>query len=413
MKALQYRKSVPRYALLKLLGSRMKSLCTGAASLVSLVDTPEPRLPNEQWVRIAPKLTGICGSDLATICAKGSPYLSPVTSMPFVMGHEVVGTVTHVGSAVTRVRVGDRVVLQPALGCTVRGIDPKCAACSKGNAALCCNITRGAISPGIQSGFCRDTGGGFSESLIAHDSQIYKVPPEIPDEAAVLIEPFSCALHAALRVSPEKGQTALVIGCGSIGLLTIAALRAIGCPARIVAVARYDHQRRLAQELGAEEMLDSPRTLFDRYRLWAKALSAEVHEAQIGKPLVIGGADAVFDCVASSESIDDGVRFARSGGTFALVGMPGIPRGVDWTPIWFKELTVQAAYAYGREDARGGKDTFEIAIEMMKDRAPQLAKLVGRPFPLRQYKAAIQQALSTGRSKVVKTVIAPQDGRSG
>ena len=412
MKALQYRKSVPRYALLKLLGSRVKSLCTSAAAPIALVDIPEPRLPNEQWVRIAPSLAGICGSDLATICAKGSPYLSPVTSMPFVMGHEVVGVVTHAGSAVTRAVVGDRVVLQPALGCAVRGIVPKCAVCVEGNAALCSNITRGAISAGIQTGFCRDTGGGFSESLVAHESQVYKVPSEIPDEAAVLIEPFSCALHAALRVSLEKGQTALVVGCGSIGLLTIAALRAIQCPARIVAVARYDHQRRLAKELGADELLESPRTLIDRYRLWVKALSAEVHEAQIGKPMVIGGADAVFDCVASSESIDDAVRFTRSGGTFALVGMPGIPRGVDWTPIWFKELTVRAAYAYGREEARGGKDTFEVAIELMKDRAQQLAKLVGKPFPLLEYKAAIQQALSTGRSKVVKTVIAPQDGRN-
>lgn len=408
MKALQYRKSVPRYALLKLLGSRVKSLCTSVAATVRLVEIAEPALPNERWVRIAPTLAGICGSDLATICAKGTPYLSPVTSMPFVMGHEVVGVVTHVGSGVTRAEVGDRVVLQPALGCVVRCIEPRCAACAAGNAAICCNVARGVISAGIQTGFCRDTGGGFSESLVAHESQVYKVPPEIADEAAVLIEPFSCALHAALRVPVKKDHTVLVIGCGSIGLLTIAALRAIGCPARIVAVARYDHQRRLARELGAEELLDSPRDLMTRYRLWAKSLGAEIHQAQLGKPMVIGGADSVFDCVASSESIDDAVRFTRSGGTFALVGMPGIPRGVDWTPIWFKELTVQAAYAYGREDARGGRDTFEVAIELMKGLAPQLAKLVGKPFPLRDYKAAIQQALATGRSKVVKTVIAPQ-----
>lgn len=412
MKALQYRKSVPRYALLKLLGSRFKSLCTGAAATISLVDVPEPRLPNEYWLRVAPTLTGICGSDLSTICAKGSPYLSPVTSMPFTMGHEVVGVVTQVGTAVSRVCVGDRIVIHPALGCVVRGIGPKCSSCAEGNEALCRNVTRGVISAGIQTGFCRDTGGGFSESLVAHESQAYKVPPEIPDEAAVLIEPFACTLHSALRVSLTQGQTAMVIGCGSIGLLTIAALRALSCPARIVAIARYDHQRRLAKELGADSLLDSPRDWQSRYRLWSAELGAEVHEAQIGKPMVIGGADAVFDCVASSESIDDGVRFTRSGGTFALVGMPGIPRGVDWTPIWFKELTVRASYAYGHEESRGGRDTFELAIELLKDRSGQLSKLVGRPFPLAEYRAAIQQALSTGASKVAKTVIAPQQGRT-
>lgn len=412
MKALQYRKSIPRYALLKLLGARFKSLCTGAAATISLVDVPEPKLPNQKWLRVAPKLTGICGSDLSTICAKGSPYLSPVTSMPFTMGHEVVGVVTEIGSAVTRVKLGDRIIMHPALGCVVRGVDPKCAACAAGDEALCRNVTRGVISAGIQTGFCRDTGGGFSESLVAHESQVYKVPQEIPDEAAVLIEPFACTLHAALRVSLKPDQTALVIGCGSIGLLTIAALRALSSPARIVAVARYDHQRRLATDLGAGALMDSPRDWPARYRLWAAELGAEIHPAQIGKPMVIGGADAVFDCVASSQSIDDGVRFTRSGGTFALVGMPGIPRGVDWTPIWFKELTVRASYAYGHEESRGGRDTFELAIELMKDRAKQLSKLVGRPFPLSEYRAAIQQALSTGASKVAKTVIAPQQDRS-
>lgn len=408
MKALQYRKSIPRYALLKLLGSRFKSLCTGPAAVISLVDVAEPRLPNDHWLRVAPSLTGICGSDLATICAKGTPYLSPVTSMPFVMGHEVVGVVREVGPAVTRAQVGDRVIIRPALGCVVRGVEAKCSHCACGDDALCRNVTRGVIAPGIQTGFCRDTGGGFGENLVAHESQVYQVPLEIPDEAAVLIEPFACTIHAALRVSLVAGQSCLVIGCGAIGLLTIAALRALGCPARIVAVARYDHQRRLARELGADALLDAPRDWQSRYRIWADSLDAEVHEAQIGKPTVIGGADATFDCVASSESIDDGVRFTRSGGTFALVGMPGMPRGVDWTPIWFKELTVRASYAYGHEALRGGKDTFELAIELMKERAGQLSTLVGKPFPLSQYKAAVQQALSSGSSKVVKTVIAPQ-----
>lgn len=408
MKALQYRRSIPRYALLKLLGSRFKSLCTGPAATISLVDIPEPKLPNEHWLRVAPTLAGICGSDLATISAKGTPYLSPVTSMPFVLGHEVVGVVRDTGLAVRRVNVGDRVILHPALGCVVRGIEPQCDHCESGNEALCRNVARGVISSGIQTGFCRDTGGGFSESLVAHESQAYKVPPEIPDEAAVLIEPFACTLHAVLRVSLDGGQTALVIGCGSIGLLTIVALRALGCRARIVAVARYDHQRRLAKEVGADVVLDSPRDLRTRYRLWAGQLGAEIHDAPIGKPMVIGGADATFDCVASSTSIDDGVRFTRSGGMFALVGMPGMPRGVDWTPIWFKELTVRASYAYGREASHGGKDTFELATELMKDRIGLVSKLVGKPFPLSQYKAAIHQALSTGSSKVVKTVIAPQ-----
>lgn len=407
MKALVYRKSVPRYALLKLLGGRFRSLCTSRVAPICLKEIPEQKLPNEHWLRIAPKLAGICGSDLATICAKGSPYLSPVTSMPFVMGHEVVGTVVEAGSGVRRVRVGDRVVLQPALGCCVRGIAPLCRHCAEGNPALCRNVARGVISPGIQTGFCRDTGGGFSESLVAHESQVYPIPDVISDRSAVLIEPFACALHAVLNVPVEPSQTVLVIGCGSIGLLTIAALRATGVAARVVAVARYDHQQQLARQLGANEVVGSPHHVGSRYKQWARVLGAEVHPAQLGNPLVIGGADVVFDCVASSESIGDGVRFTRSAGTFALVGMPAIPRGVDWTPIWFKELTLLAAYAYGLE--AGGKSTFELAIEMMEQWDSRLATLVASPFPLSAYKAAIRQATSVGKSKVVKTVIAPNN----
>lgn len=407
MKALQYRKNIPRYALLKLLGPRFPRLYTAGVAPLSLVDIPEPKLPTPQWVRIAPRLAGICGSDLATLCAKGSPYLAPVTSMPFVMGHELVGNVTEVGREVTALRVGQRVVVHPALGCKARGIDPPCDLCRDRRDALCRNVTRGDVSKGIQIGYCRDTGGAFSQGLVAHQSQVYPVPDEIDDRAAVLIEPFACALHGALRVSLRETDTALVLGCGSIGLLTIAALRAVGCKARIAAVARYDHQRQMATALGASELLDSRGGFAERYPLWAKSLSAEVLKAELGKPMVIGGADVVFDCVASSQSIDDGVRFTKSGGTLVLVGMPGAPWGVDWTPIWFKEMTIRAAYAYGPERcADGEKETFLLAIDLMRAWGPRLAALVGPPHELGDYRAAIASALHTGRSGVAKTVFA-------
>lgn len=411
MLALQFRRSVPRYALLKLLGRRSTGLYTGCLGLVGLREVAPPKLPGPQWVRVTPKLAGICGSDLATLTAKGSPYLAPVTSMPFVLGHEVVGVISEVGDAAREWSVGDRVVLHPALGCRVRGIYPLCAHCAAGRDALCKNVSRGCISSGIQTGYCRDTGGGFSTSLVAHHSQLYRVPQEMSDRAAVLIEPFACTLHAALRTHPGANDTVLVIGCGSIGLLTVASLRALGCQARILAVARYDHQRAMARSLGADDTLDSSRNTNSRYAQWSKSLDAEVLKAELGKPMVIGGANYTFDCVASSQSIDDGIRFTRGGGTFTLVGMPGTPFGVDWTPMWFKELTVCASYAYGPENRPAGtQDTFELAIALMKDWAPRLEPLVGHPHALSDYRAAFQSALRTGRSGVAKTIFAPGAG---
>lgn len=404
MKALVYHKSIPRYALTKLLGRRFRGIYTGGIPAFGLREIAPPKLPNERWVRVSPKMAGICGSDLATICAKGTPYLAPVTSMPFVLGHEIVGTISEVGGDAGDLSVGDRVVLHPALGCEARGVLPKCDACNEQRDALCRNVTRGDVSAGLQTGFCRDTGGGFSESFVAHRCQVHKVPAEIDDQAAVLIEPFACALHGAMRVALEAHQTALVIGCGSIGLLTIAALRATGCAARIVAVARHEHQRRLAMRFGATELLGGG-SWKAQYPAWAAALGAEVLKAELGKPAVVGGADVTFDCVASSRSIDDGVRFTKSGGSLVLVGMPGMPFGVDWTPLWFKELSLYATYAYGPERYAGAvRPTFDIAIELMREWKTKLVELTGSPFALSDYRAALRSALNTGQSRAAKTV---------
>ena len=105
--------------------------------------------------------------------------------------------------------------------------------------------------------------------------------------------------------------------------------------------------------------------------------------------------------------MDDGLRFTQSGGTFVLVGMPGIPRGVDFTSMWYKELTLRAAYAYGHEQYENEKrDTFDLAIEIMKTWGGKLSQMVSAPFALSDYHAAFRSALNTGQSRAVKTVFA-------
>src|ERR671913_31504 len=206
--ALVYRKSIPRYVLMRAGSKRIKSLETSRFSPLQLEDAPDFGLPSPQWVRVKPLLSGICGSDLGTLSSENSPYFSPITSPPFVMGHEVVGEVVEDNSGF---RAGERVVLEPALGCAVRGIDPPCPYCASGRHALCLNVARGDISPGIQTGFCRDTGGGWSRgTLVAHPSQLHRVPDAVPDEAAVAVEPLACAVHAALGTAPD--DTTVVIG---------------------------------------------------------------------------------------------------------------------------------------------------------------------------------------------------------
>src|SRR5215471_10131096 len=183
--------------------------------MLHLGDVAEPELPASGWVRVLPSLSGICGSDLAAIGGHASLYLDPLTSYPFIPGHEVVG----------RLEGGDRVVIEPALGCVVRGIDPPCPRCAEGRPGLCYNATEGPISVGLQTGYCADTGGGWGQVLVAHRSQLHAVPDALTDQQAVLVEPLACAAHTALRARVSRGDHVLVSGAGSVGLFTTLALR--------------------------------------------------------------------------------------------------------------------------------------------------------------------------------------------
>ena len=386
---------------MRYLGKRWRSLYTSPFSCTRLVDIPEPQLPTPEWVKVRTRLSGICGSDLATITAKGTPYFSPFTSTPFVLGHEIVGDIAEIGAAVNGFSIGTRVVIEPALSCRVRGISPPCYQCRNRRFANCENITKGDISEGIQTGYCRDTGGGWSPYVLAHQSQLHRVPDAISDETAVLLEPFACALHGVLKIPSDRTATLCVIGGGTIGLLTVAALRILGHRNRIIIFAKYPHQQRLASELGADDIL-SPNS--GRYAAFCGLTGAASHQPELGQQVLLGGVDVTFDCIGSSVTIDDALRFTRAGGDVILVGMPGIPKNVDWTSIWYKQLRVTGAYTYGLETHHDEQiHTFTLGMRLLEKMEAHLRPLVSTLFPLRDYKRAIQTALNTGKTATVKT----------
>jgi threonine dehydrogenase-like Zn-dependent dehydrogenase len=397
MLALRYYKSVPRYLLVRAGAKRIKGLETSRLSPLQLEEIPEPELPTPEWVRIKPLLSGICGSDLGTLSSENSPYFSPITSPPFVLGHEVVGVVTEDAD---NFRAGERVVLEPTLGCAVRSIEPPCSYCAAGRHALCVNVAGGKIAPGIQTGFCRDTGGGWSEgTLVAHFSQLHRVPEDVTDEAAVAIEPLACAVHAALKTYPAPDETALVIGAGSVGLFVVAALRQLTRAGRVICVAKHERQRKEALRLGADEVVHPSET----YKTLPAMLGTRVYKPELGKPVVMGGADRVFECVGSAGTVEDAVRLARPGGEATLVGMPSTRSCLDLSALWFKEINLAGAYAYGIEEYEGESvKSFELALRM----APQIKpdSLVGPRFRLREYHKAIAAARAAGRNGHVKVV---------
>ena len=384
MKALRFERSVPRFALARIASARRPGGGAGIGPLVFDADAREPRPPGDGWVRVRPRLAGICGSDLATVDGRSSRYFEPIVSFPFVPGHEVVGELDD----------GRRVVIEPVLGCVARGVVPACGACASGRLGRCERITFGDLKPGLQSGFCCETGGGWSTAMTAHLSQLHDVPDEMTDEDAVMVEPAACAVHAALSAGPLDGATVAVIGAGTLGLLTIAALGHYNRPDAVIVGAKHPAQRRFASSFGATTVAE-PSAL-------ARAVRSATHSLAIGDggiERLTGGADVVFDCVGTSDTIANALAMVRPGGRVVLIGMPATVK-VDLTPLWHREVALVGAYAYGVEPLAGGRRTFDLAFELV--RVCGLGALVSATYPLDQYEDAIEHAATAGRRDGVK-----------
>ena len=193
--ALEYRRCATRYFAARTIsatrpGARLAGALAGNVAPLRLIEQADPAPPDESWTRVEPALSGICGSDLGLLTGRSSPYLGPLTSMPFVMGHEVVGRTVDELPGLSR---GSRVVIDPVLRCAARGL-PACPACLAGHTGRCDGITTGRLAAGLQTGFCADTGGGWSRRMLAHASQLHPVPDSLPDEIAVLVEPLACVV---------------------------------------------------------------------------------------------------------------------------------------------------------------------------------------------------------------------------
>ncbi len=402
MKALQFEDNIPRYVLSKVLGRFLPSIYWSHLGCLRYREVPEPPLPRPDWVRVRVRYGGICGSDLNTITLHDSPSLSAYTSFPFTIGHENVGTIAESGPAVKGFTPGERVVVEPVLGCVVRGFDDLCPACAQGNPAICERRTEGVIAAGPLTGYCASTGGSWSPSFVAHQSQLLRIPEEVSDENALMSEPFSVALHAVLRNPPPEKGTALVLGAGVVGLCLVAALRALGYSNRIVVAAKHPFQAEWAHHYGADQVVrpGDDATL-------AEALSAQLHRPTLGKSLVSGGAEVVYECVGSDASLHTAIRFTREGGTMVVLGLAATPRGIDWAPIWLKEIAVHGSYTYGFETWQGRRvRTMQLALDLMAEGKADLAPLVTHRFRLEDYRKALTMVSHKSRHHLVKAVFA-------
>jgi L-iditol 2-dehydrogenase len=400
VKAIRFAAPIPTYLATLAAGKISRRFHTGALACTRYTDLEQPVLPTERWVRIRTRLGGICGSDLNVISLGASPSTSPFSSFPFVLGHENVGDVIAIGSGVTTVGVGARVTANPLLCCEPRGIAMRCGACESGHHSRCAHFTDGDIAPGMLIGTTRGLGGSWGEEFVAHEDQLVRVPETMSDEAAVLTEPFACSVHAVRANLPDAGERVLVIGAGSIGLLTIAALHALAPGARVTALARYDIQRAHASRLGAANVVPARG---DYTTALADAGGARLLKPIIGKPVGVGGFDRTFVCIGGTRGMDDAMRVTRAGGTIVLLGNSGTMNGLDWTPLWLKELTVRGSLCYGSPvHASAGKGAFAEAAALIASGAAPIAELLTHTFALGEYRKALATASNKAGGESIK-----------
>ena len=383
------------------------------------VPLPVPQAPG--WVLVTPALAGICSSDLNLVSGAAGPSVLSAYERhtPVVPGHEVVGVVAQASS--TRwVKEGDRVLVEPTLRCTHKGL-PECPRCRSGDTHLCENRDRaGALCAGPSIGASERAGGGWSEGFLAHEDML--IPADtIPDQRGVLAEPLASAVHAVLHWQ-RRGDRAVVIGAGAQARLVVASLRRLHRDLDITLL--YDTRNPWRPRLGPRarrplHMMGDASADFTAIRAMGATRvlrgSAEQHLRNLAQilgaramvpepgalPVLDGGVDAVFDCQASMESLDAGVRLLRAGGMLVLAARPA-RQHVEWPLVWARELTVVGSALYGREAS--GHRTFSIAREWLGDGSFPIDSVVTHRFPLDEHEAALSVALAGVSAGAVKVV---------
>ena len=324
---------------------------------VEQAEVPAPG-PNEALVRM--RAAGVCGSDLHAAHGR-----HPFVSLPYRPGHEVVGVIEATGSAVTSRMPGQRVIVAPYLPCWT------CTMCASGRENLCENL-----------GFfgCGYPQGGLADLFTLAADRLYPVPDNLDDHTAALIEPLSTPVHAVRLSGEVTGRSVAILGAGTIGLFTLAVLRAHGA-GKIISTDPNPGKRRRAAALGADATFD--------------ARSPDV-AGQVRKALG-GSADVVFDCVAVQSSMDQAIAIADKGGTVVVVGVPASEVTVPLPIVQDHQIRIQGSATYLPEDYRE-------SIDLLSQGAVKTADFVTATRPLAQVAEAFELASSGNHVKVLVTV---------
>ena len=324
---------------------------------VETADIPAPG-PNEALIRTL--VAGVCGSDLHAAHGR-----HPFVPLPYRPGHEVVGVIETAGSGAGTFAPGQRVIVEPDLPCWT------CKMCTSGRENLCENL---------QFFGCGYAQGGMADYFTLAANRLHLVPDALDDHTAALIEPLSTPVHAVRLAGDVAGRSVAVLGAGTIGLLTLAVLRAhqVG---RVVSTDPLPAKRARASALGADATIDAG----------TPDVAGQVRRA-LG-----GSADIVFDCVSVQSSIDQAIAIADKGGTVMVVGVPAREVTVPLPIVQDHQIRIQGSATYLPED-------YQESAGLLSRGAVQTTDFVTATRPLAQVAEAFELASSGDHLKVLVTV---------
>ena len=311
-----------------------------------------PPLKDED-VHIRPEYVGICGTDISIYHGH-----RPV-EFPFILGHEVLGRITAIGSRVSKLQVGQRVIVEPNYPCG------SCALCLKGRGAVCSR--KGSM--GVNMPGC------FSELFSAPAEFVWPVPDSISDRDAVAIEPLTVSLHGLMQSGVQKGDTVAVLGCGVVGLLLIHAAAAMGV--RVVAHDRYADKQELARGMGAEIVAQGE----DAAKLWQKE-----------------NVIAVFECAGVSQTVELALRAAPRASTVILLGISSAPASFVPLRLVREGINIHTSMIY---DHPGD---FAHAIDQVAAGVLHPSRVVTHTFPFASLPEALKMAGTGKAGKILITM---------
>ena len=397
VKALVFRHSLAREAASAIGGRVDPRAFVSRLAPVRLEDVDELPLPSKDWVRVDTTFSGLCGSDVKQILLNGARDnpLTALVSFPHVLGHEAVGR---------RADTGERVVLNPWLSCGPRGIEPPCEACAVGRYPWCRNFRFGDLPVSIHIGNCAAAAGAHAERFGAHVGQLFAIPDQVSDEAAVLADPVSVSLRSILLAPPPEGQPVLVYGSGTLAFAATALLRHLYPATQVWAATRSGPRAELATRLGAHAVLSSsPEELVAQV---ARRTGTTPLEPWSKRNWLQDGPAVVYDTIGSTETVETSLRLLATGGTLVVSGVEP-PRRFEWTPLYFKELHVIGSNGFGIEEVGGvAKHAMEHYFDFIAG-GLDLTPVITHRFPLDRWDEAVLAVKDSRHTGAVKVLLEP------